>query len=96
MHGALGVGERIELVNQAFGVDPAQAMRADIELAGVVADDHAVAEQAMRLDAAPRSAFGGDQDGIGMNLQRDVVRRTSRRTSRMKSRLRTVAGAYLR
>src|SRR5271166_1013482 len=40
--GALGVGERIEFVNQTFGVDPAQAMRADIELAGVVADDHGV------------------------------------------------------
>ena len=68
--GALGVGEGIEFVDQAFGVDPAQAMRADIELAGVVADDHGVSEQAMRLDAAPESAFGGDQRGIGMDLQR--------------------------
>jgi hypothetical protein len=54
--GALGVGERIEFVNQTFGVDPAQAMRADIELAGVVADDHGVGEQAMRLDAALAAA----------------------------------------
>ena len=67
--GALGVGECIEFVNQTFGVDPAQAMRADIELAGVVADDHGVGEQAMRLDAAPQSAFGGDQHGIGMDLE---------------------------
>jgi hypothetical protein len=37
---ALGVGERIELVNQTFGVDPALTVAADIELAGVVADDH--------------------------------------------------------
>ncbi len=65
----MGVGERIEFVNQTFGVDPAQAMLADIELAGVVADDHSVGEQAMRLDAAPQSAFGGDQHGIGMDLQ---------------------------
>ena len=69
LRGALGVGERIEFVDQAFGVDPAQAMLADIELAGVVADDHGVGEQAMRLDAAPQSALGGDQHGIGMDLQ---------------------------
>ena len=34
---ALGVGEGIEFVDQAFGMNPAQAMRADIELASVVA-----------------------------------------------------------
>ena len=50
-------------------MNPAQAMRADIELAGVVADDHGVGEQAMRLDAAPQSAFGGNQHGIGMDLE---------------------------
>jgi len=60
LRGALGVGERIELVNQALGMNPAEAMRADIELAGVVADDHGIGEQAMRLDAAPQSAFGGE------------------------------------
>ena len=65
----MGVGEGIEFVNQTFGVDPAQAMRADIELAGVVADDHGVGEQAMRLDAAPQGPFGGDQHGIGMDLE---------------------------
>ncbi|MGD1038385.1 MAG: hypothetical protein ABR878_14645 [Roseiarcus sp.] len=69
MRGALGVGERIEFVNQTFGMDPAEAMPADIELAGVVADGHGVGEQAMRLEAAPQSAFGGDQRGIGMDLQ---------------------------
>ena len=45
-------------------------MRTDIELAGVVAHDHGAGEQAMRLDAAPQSAFGGDQHGIGMDLER--------------------------
>jgi hypothetical protein len=30
-------------VNQALGMDPAQAMPADVELAGVVADDDALA-----------------------------------------------------
>src|SRR5271165_6839217 len=66
---ALRVGERIEFVNQTFGVDPAQAVRANIELAGVVADDHGVGQQTMRLDAAPQSPFSGDQHGIGMDLQ---------------------------
>ena len=65
--GALGVGERIEFVNQTFGVDPAQAMLADTELAGVVADDHNVGEQAMRLDkrtvAILGVAFGCDANG---------------------------------
>src|SRR5208337_1049864 len=35
--GALLVGERLQLVHQALGMDPAQAMLADIELPGVVA-----------------------------------------------------------
>jgi hypothetical protein len=30
-------------VNQALGMNPAQAMLADLELSGVVADDHALA-----------------------------------------------------
>ena len=68
LSGSLRLSERIEFVNQTFGVDPAQAMRADIELAGVVADDHGAGEQAMRLDATPQSAFGGDQPGSGWAL----------------------------
>jgi len=54
LRGALGFGERIELVNQAFAMNPAQTMKTDIELAGVVADDDRVGEKAMRLDAAPQ------------------------------------------
>src|SRR5580658_4117035 len=64
---ALGFGERIELVNQAFAMNPAQTMKTDIELASVVADDHGVGEKAMRLDAAPCGGFAGDQHGIGMD-----------------------------
>ncbi len=41
LRGALGVGERIEFVDQTFGMDPAEAMLADIELAGVVAGPQA-------------------------------------------------------
>src|SRR6202142_4095908 len=69
LRGALGFGERIELVNQAFAMNPAQTMKTDIELAGVVADDHGVGEKAVRLAAAPRGVFGGDQHGIGMDFQ---------------------------
>jgi hypothetical protein len=52
-------------VNEALGMDPAQAMLPDIELPGVVADDHALAQEAVGLDAAPQGAFGGDQQWIG-------------------------------
>ena len=44
-------------------------MRADMEPAGGVADDHGLGEQAVRLDAVPQSALGGDRHGIGMDLQ---------------------------
>src|SRR5215831_20043003 len=37
--GAVVVGEGVELVNQALGMNPAQAVMADVELTGVVADD---------------------------------------------------------
>ena len=49
------IGERIELVDQPLGVHPAQAVRADGELAGVVADDHRVGQQPVRL-TLPHSA----------------------------------------
>ncbi len=50
----LRIGEGIELVNEALGMDPAQAVRADVELPGVVTDDDGVGQEAMRLDAAPK------------------------------------------
>jgi hypothetical protein len=37
--GVLILGEGVEPVHQAFGVDPAQRVAADIELAGIVAED---------------------------------------------------------
>src|ERR1700674_4539247 len=42
-----------------------QAVLADIELTGVVADNDGVGQEAMQLDAAPRGALGGEHDGIG-------------------------------
>ena len=41
--------------------------RADVELAGVVADDDGILEQAMGDHAAPQRAFGGDLQRIGMH-----------------------------
>lgn len=68
LRGALSVGEGIEFVDKTFGMDPAQAMLADVEWTGVVTDDHGVGEQTVRLDSAPQSAFGGDLHGIGIDL----------------------------
>jgi hypothetical protein len=36
---------------------------------GSIADDHGVGQQAMRLDAAPQGAIGGNQHGIGIDLE---------------------------
>ena len=78
-HGGLGgavlVGEGVELVDQALGMDPTQAVLADVELAGVVADDHGVGEEAVRLDAAPQRRLGGDQHRVWIDLEgRDAER----------------------
>jgi hypothetical protein len=51
--GPVGLAEGVRLMDQPLAVDPAQSVAADIELAGVVAQDHRVVEKAMRLDAAP-------------------------------------------
>ena len=65
----LVIGEGIQLVDQPLGVNPAQGMPADIELTGVVAEDHGVGQQSVRLDGAPQSAFGGDPHRLGMDVQ---------------------------
>ena len=57
---AVQVGEGVELVHQPLGMDPAQRMPTDDELTGIVADDDGIAQEAMRLDAAPQRALGGD------------------------------------
>ena len=63
------VGEGVELVNQALGVDPARSVPADGELAGAVADDDAIGQEAVRGDAAQQRALGGDAHGIGRDLE---------------------------
>ena len=42
----------------------AQGVAPDLELAGIVAHDHGVGEQAVGLDAAPQGAFGGQPDRV--------------------------------
>src|SRR5260370_15937529 len=67
---AVLVGESVEFVNETLGMHPAQGMAADLELAGIIADDDGVVEEAMRRDAAPERAFGGDLHRIGVDLER--------------------------
>ena len=62
-------GEGVELMHQPLRMNPAQTVPADLELAGIVADDHRFGEQAMRLDAAPQRALGGDLHRIGRHLR---------------------------
>jgi len=59
-----------KFVNQALGMDPAQAVLADVELTGIIADNHGVGQKAMRLDAAPQRPLGGDQHRIGIDPKR--------------------------
>jgi hypothetical protein len=49
---------------------PAQRVLADIEQAGIVADDHSVGHKAMGFDVAPQGFFDGDANWIGRNLER--------------------------
>jgi hypothetical protein len=42
---------------------------ADIELTGIVADDDGVGQKAVRLDATPQGALGGDHNGIGIDRE---------------------------
>jgi hypothetical protein len=39
-------------------------------LTGVIADNHGVGQEAVRLDAAPQGALGGDRDRIGLDRKR--------------------------
>src|SRR5947209_7076913 len=66
---ALLIGEGVELVNETFGMNPAQTMLADIELTSIVTDNDRVWQKAMPLDAAPQGSLGGNHDGIGIDLE---------------------------
>src|SRR5712691_8521792 len=71
LRGALEVGEGVELVDEALGMHPAQAMLPDVELSGVVADNRRAGQKTVRRNAAPESAFGGDADRVVLDLERD-------------------------
>ena len=57
-------------MHQPFGMHPAQRVPSDGELPGIVAQHHGVAQEAVRVDAAPYRAFGGDLHRI---LDRQMV-----------------------
>ena len=61
------------------GVDPAQGVRTDAELSGIVRHDHGVAEQAMLADGAPHRPLGGDLHRIGRYLERRDAERLEMR-----------------
>ena len=64
LSGALLVGEGLQLVHQPLGMDPAEGVLADVELASVVTDDHRLVEEAMRGHRPPQRSLGGDAHRI--------------------------------
>jgi len=72
---ALLVVDGDELVDEPFGVNPAQRVFADADPrvepgeAGVVGDDDRVLQQALMMDRAPQRRLAGDQDGIGQDFR---------------------------
>ena len=66
---ALLIGGGHQLVDQPLGMDPAERVLAEAELAGIVGDDHRPGQQAMRLDRAPERALGGDPHRVGGDRQ---------------------------
>ena len=62
-------------MDEPFGVDPAQRVRADAKLARVVGNNHGVRQQALMMDRAPERRFAGDEHGIGSDLHRAQAQR---------------------
>ena len=54
------VGKRLQLVNEALGVDPARRVLADVELPGGGADHDRLAQEPVCAHRAPQRALGGD------------------------------------
>ena len=63
------IGEGVQLMHQPLRMDPAQSMPADGELPGIIIQYHGITQEAVRVDAAPLSALGGDQYGVGCRGQ---------------------------
>jgi len=67
---ALPFREGVQLVHQPFRVNPAQGVTADIELAGIVAEDDRLVAKAALHETTPQRAFAGDARRIGMGRAR--------------------------
>jgi hypothetical protein len=58
-------------MHQPFGVNPPQRVMSDVELACVIAQHDGVAEELVRLDAAPQGSLDGDLNRIRRDVQLD-------------------------
>jgi len=80
------VVERIQFMHQPFRVRPTQRVPTDVELPGIVTQNHGVAQEFMRLNATPQRALGGDPDRVRADLQcveaQPIEMRPPRRSAR--------------
>jgi len=60
LRGTLQVGAGIQLVDQPFGVHSAQRMAPHLELPGIIAQYNGIAQEVVRVTAAPWSSFRRD------------------------------------
>ena len=67
--GAMRVREGVQFVHQPFGMDPAQCVLTNRELPGIIAQHHGIAQEVVRVDAAPDRSLGGDLHRIGRRGQ---------------------------
>ena len=71
-------------------------MPTDGELAGVIADNHPLAQKVVRVDAAPQRAFGSDLDRVGGNRQRSDAEPSEMRLPGHISRSKLVSELFSR
>ena len=86
------VSERLQFVHQALGVDPTESVLADVELPGVVADHHRLAEEPVCIDRPPQRPLGGDAYRIGRQVHKPSFQlgtrgRTDRRAAACHNRI---------
>ena len=54
------VGERIQFMHQPLRVNPTQRMAADVELPGIITQNHGIAQEFVCLNATPQRPLAGD------------------------------------
>ena len=64
LSGPIRIGEGVELVHEPLRMYPAERVLADRELTGIIAQDHGVGQEAVRLDAPPQPTFPGQTHRI--------------------------------